>query len=315
MMVYEVVAPLRQRRDTAPVARAWTLILLAALLLGACATATRDPWVLTTDGLRERPLRDLERISDYPRALATTLDIMGRDLGLPTLQVKLAFLPDTKQFKALLLGIGYPPKLARDTARQMVAIGGHRIVLINQAKLERRGWPWRVSILAHELGHVLQYELGGGKRGTSAQWLREGFAVWLEKRVMETLGRDDGEKARSRAMMRMRTHARMQFPLTGATSSFPDWVDPSHGRIQVPPLAALGSFPDWVEQARGDAGAILYDFAFIAVSSLLEEHGVPAVMRYFELFAVRQDPVANFLEAFGESEKEFDERVRRIVGR
>ncbi len=57
----------------------------------------------------------------------------------------------------------------------------------------------------------------------------------------------------------------------------------------------------------------LYDYAFIAVTTLLEEHGVPAVLRYFELFAERQDPVANFLEAFGESEEEFEERLRRIV--
>jgi hypothetical protein len=310
----EPVAPLPQPRDTAPVARVWALILLAAVLLGACATAARDPWVLTTGRLPERRARDLEGISDYPQALATTLDIMERDLGLPTLQVKFAFLPDTKQFKVLLLGIGYPPKLARDAARQMVAIGGHRVVLINQAKLERRDWPWRVSILAHELGHVLQYELGGGKRGTSAQWLREGFAEWLKTSVMEKLGREDGARARSQAMMRMRTHARMRFPLIGATSSLPDWADPSHGRIQFPPLAGLSSFPDWVEQSRGEVGPILYDLAFIAVTTLLEEHGVPAVMRYFELFAARQDPAASFLEAFGESEEQFDERLRQIVG-
>jgi hypothetical protein len=134
-------------------------------------------------------------------------------------------------------------------------------------------------------------------------------------RVMEALGREDGEEARSGAMMRMRTHSRMRFPLVGATSSVPDWVDQPHARIQFPPLAALGSFPDWVEQSRGQAGAILYDYAFIAGASLLEEHGVPAVMRYFELFAVRQDPAANFLEAFGEREEHFEKRLRQTLGR
>jgi hypothetical protein len=32
------------------------------------------------------------------------------------------------------------------------------------------------QLLAHELTHTVQYELGGGHRGTSDQWLREGFA-------------------------------------------------------------------------------------------------------------------------------------------
>jgi hypothetical protein len=295
------------------VARAWALAVLATLQLGACATAAREPWALTTDALRERPLRDLEQISTYPQALATTMDIIQRDLELPTLQVTLIFLPDTKRFKAVLLQIGYPPQLARESARQLTAIGGHRTVLINQARLERQGWPWRVSILAHELGHVLQYELGGGKRGTSAQWLREGFSEWLELRVMETLDHADGAKAWRQAIVNVRNPARTQVMTLGGPDSFPDWVERIDGRTRVPPLSALGSWPDWLAQLGGAAGGSLYDYAFIAVTTLLEEHGVPAVLRYFELFAERQDPAANFLEAFGESEEEFEERLRRIV--
>jgi len=297
------------------VARAWALSLLAALLLGACATAGREPWVLTTDGLREQPLRDLEQISTYPQALATTLHIMRRDLGLPTLQVRLAFLPDTRRFRELLLQAGYPPKLARASARQMIAIGGHRIVLINQARLEQQGWPGRVSLLAHELGHVLQYELGGGTRGTSAQWLREGFSEWLELRVMEALDRADDAKAWRQALVRVRNPARTRIMTLGGPDSFPDWVERLQGGTQVPPLSALGSWPDWVEQLSGAAGAALYDYAFIAVTTLIEEHGLAPVLRYFELFAERQDPSANFLDAFGETEEAFEERLRRIVWR
>jgi hypothetical protein len=295
------------------VARASGLAVLATLLLGACATAAREPWVLTTDALRERPLRDLERISTYPQALATTLDIMRRDLDLPVLQVSLIFLPDTRRFKALLLEIGYPPELARESARQMTAIGGHRTVVINQARLEREGWRGRVSILAHELGHVLQFELGGGKRGTSAQWLREGFSEWLELRVMETLDRADGAKAWRQAIENVRNPERTRVMTLGGPDSYPDWVERIHGRTRPPPLSALGSWPDWVAQLGGAAGGALYDYAFIAATVLLEEHEVPAVLRYFELFAEHQDPAANFLEAFGESEQEFEERLRRIV--
>ena len=195
----------------------------------------------------------------------------------------------------------------------MVAIGGHRVVLINQARFERRGWSWRLSTLAHELAHVLQYEVGGGKRGTSAQWIREGFAEWLEMRVMEALGQADDAKARQRAIVRLRTHARRRFPMTDPASPFRAWMDQAQtqARMPVPALSALGSFPDWVEQSRGEAGPVLYDYAFIAVSSLIDQHGVPAVIRYFELFSGRQDHAANFLEAFGEAEEEFEQGLHR----
>jgi hypothetical protein len=299
--------------QTAAVARAWALGGLAALLLGACATTAREPWVLTTDALPEPPLRDLEQISTYPQALATTLDIMQQDLELPALEVSLIFLPDTKRFKELLLGIGYPPDLARESARQLIAIGGHRTVLINQARLEKEGWSGRVSILAHELGHVLQYELGGGTRGTSAQWLREGFSKWLELRVMETLDHADRAKAWRQAIVTVRNPARTQVMTLGGPNSLPNWVEMTRGRTQIPPLSALGSWPDWVAQLGGTAGRALYDYAFIAVTVLLEEHGVPAVLRYFELFAERQDPAANFLEVFGENEEEFEKRLHGVV--
>lgn len=296
-------------------ARTWAPTLLAALLLGACATVPREPWLLTTDELRELPLRDLERTSTYPQALATTLDILQGDLGLPRLQAKLLFVPDAKRLEALLLRAGYPPKLARGAARQMAAIGGYRIVLINQARLEREGWPRRVSILAHELGHVLQYELGGGKRGTSAQWLREGFAEWVAMRVMETLGRGDAAQARSQARMRVRDHSLTRVLAFGEMGSFLDRLERSGSRKSFPPLAALGSYPDWVEQSRGDAGTVIYDYAFVAATLLLEAHGAPAVIRYFALFAERQDHAANFLEAFGEREGDFEERLRQFVWR
>jgi hypothetical protein len=287
---------------------------LAALMLGACATVPREPWLLETGELREPPVTDLERISTYPQALATTLDIMQRDLGLPTLHARLLFLPDTKSLEAVLLRAGYPPKLARDSARSLVAIGGHRIVLINQSRLEREGgWPNRVSFLAHELAHVLQYELGGGKRGTSAQWLREGFAKWVEVRVLETLGRESCAKARHQAIMRIRNQGQLRVMAFGQTGALLDRVERSNLQARVPPLPALGSFPDWVEQSRGESGAVLYDYAFVATLLLLEEHGVVPVMRYFELFAERQDPAASFLEAFGEREEELEERLREIV--
>jgi hypothetical protein len=237
---------------------------------------------------------------------------MERDLGLPQLEVRLAFLPDTKAFRDLLVRIGYPTKLARESARQMVAIGGHRTVLINQARLERRGWSWRMSILAHELAHVLQYALGGGIRGVSAQWLREGFAEWVKVRVLETLGGPDVAKARSRAQMRVRTNA-IRVMTLGVSGSIAEAVNEIQSRTRLPPLATLSSYPEWVAQSRNTVGGVLYDYSFIAVSLLIEKHGAAALIHYFSLFAERQDHTANFLEAFGEPEAEFEKRLREAV--
>jgi hypothetical protein len=87
--------------------------LLAALLLGACASAPHQPWVLAAAAVEDPPLRDLKQISSYPQALATALDVMQQDLGLPTLQVRLIFLPGARDLETVLLRTGNPPKLAR----------------------------------------------------------------------------------------------------------------------------------------------------------------------------------------------------------
>lgn len=256
-----------------------------------CATTPRDPWVLDTAGVSARGT-ELSRIGTYEQALATTLAIMSRDLGLPRVEARLAFLPDDPTFERFLREIGYPPALARDTAEVMTAIGGHRMVLINQRRMERDGWPRRVSLLAHELTHVLQYEVGGGQRGTSAQWLREGFAEWVSLRVMETLGQIDGGLVRRHALQRVRSFG---------------------GPAAVPQLADLGAFRAWVAQSRTPAGEILYDLALVAVMELVDAHGATAVVRYFSLFERRQDRAANFREAFGISEPDFAEDVTRRI--
>ena len=286
--------------------------MLATLPLGACATAPREPWILTTQGLDERPVRDLERISTYPQALATTLDVMQHDLGLPPVQVQLIFVPNAGRMSELLLRAGHPPKLARQAARDLTAIGGQRVVLINQARLESERWPGRVSLLAHELGHVLQYELSGGKRETSAQWLREGFSRWLELRVLEVLGSAERAKLWSQALEHVRNPAGAPALTLGGPRSLARRVE-RDARVRLPALRELRSFPEWAERLRGPAGPALYEYAFIAVTTLIEDHGLPAVLHYFELFATQKDTEANFREAFGQSEEQFEKRLRRVV--
>jgi hypothetical protein len=265
--------------------------LIAVILsasLAACATGRGGPWVLDSPSLASRPVARAEWVASWPQALASVLDVFVTQLGLPRLEVRLVFLPDDATFEALLREIGYDPELARSTAATMAAIGGHRRVLLNEARMADDGWPARVGLIAHELAHVLQYELGGGVRGTSDQWLREGFADWVELQALAALGVVEVGPVRAELVRRTR----------GA---------------QVPPLSRLATFPDWVAANERSRGVDLYGAAQLAVDLLIERHGVDAVLGYFRRFAASQQREAHFAAAFGRTLSAFDEDFRRSL--
>ena len=263
-----------------------------AFVLLACASVPREPWVLDSSAIRVDLTRRADQIDSYPRALGATVEVLRRDLGLPALQVRLVFLPDRAAFETLLLEIGYTPTLARDASEQMVAVGGHRHVLINEERLSARSWPERIGLLAHELGHVLQYELGGGVRGQSDQWLREGHADWLELRVLAALGLADEDGAHRRSLRRLRGHLRSG---------------------ELPRLDQLTTFPAWVQAGRNGRGGALYNKALVATRFLIDRHGHEGVLRYFRRFSRVQDRTANFREAFGEDIPAFEAAFERYV--
>jgi hypothetical protein len=165
-------------------------------------------------------------------------------------------------------------------------------VLLNESKLVTLSWADRVALLAHELTHSLQYELGGGKRGASDQWLREGFADWTAMRVVERLG-----VLRRGELRRQRIEAFRS------------------GGERIWPLAEMVTFPQWVAlSARSDGESYLQ--AFFAVDFLVERHGVPAILDYFSRFARSDDRLGNFRATFGEElasfEKALAARLRRL---
>jgi hypothetical protein len=256
--------------------------------LAACATARGGPWVLDSPSLASRPVARAEWVASWPQALASVLDVFVTRLALPRLEVRLVFLPDDATFEALLREIGYDPELARSTAATMTGIGGHRRVLLNEARMADDGWPARVGLIAHELAHVLQYELGGGVRGASDQWLREGFADWVELQVLAAMGVVEVGPVRAELVRRTR----------GA---------------HVPPLSRLATFPDWVAANERSRRVDLYGAAQLAVDLLIERHGVDAVLGYFRRFADSQQRDAHFTAAFGQTLAAFDDDFRRSL--
>jgi hypothetical protein len=259
--------------------------VLCAFFAAHCAAALEPRTVAFSYGAIEPSPR--ARIASYDDASAAIAAAFERDLGFRPFTATLHLYPDARTFEAALLAVGYEPSLARDTSRVMAGVGGHRGVLLNESMLARMSWTDRVALLAHELTHSLQYELGGGRRGASDQWLREGFAEWVAMRVLVRL-----------ETMRPADYRRVKVEQLRATSA-----------AKAPQLDDMATFPQLVALAsRADIAP--YAQAFLAVDLIIERHGLPAVIDYFERFAASDDRRGNFAAAFGESLPAFEAVLR-----
>lgn len=272
----------------------WLLVALAAV---GCAASSGQPRVIAIDDIRVGPSRQAIFIGDYDRAFVSIAAVTEHELGLPKLKASLHFFPNRGALQAALEAQGAPADLARDTAAVMMAIGGPGSVFVNEAAFADLNWNSRIAVLAHELAHTMQYDFSKGRRGTSDQWLREGFAEWVQAHVLDALGVMRRDDIRSRSVR---------------------WVRDRHARRSLPPIADLAAFPDWVSFHNGRARDSLYPYALVATDFLIQRHSLDAVIAYFKLFAGSDDRFANFAEAFGEEWKAFDAALRdyfnRLIG-
>ena len=262
------------------------MVVIAAT---GCAVSATWPRVVPIADLRAPALRRGEWIASDEEALASIAAVLSRDLGLPEPQASLVFHRDRDAFRLALEADGYDPAFARQTAQTLAAVSGFRRVLINDAALQELPWPYRIALLAHELTHTIQYEWGGGLRGTSEQWLREGFADWVEMETLVALGFTTRERARATVVGRLRE--------AGVART-------------APSLAQMVTFPDWVSLVERFGEEATYGYAMIAAQLLLDRHGLPRTIAYFELFAGSTDRVGNFRRAFGEDLSEFESAFR-----
>jgi len=264
-------------------ARAAMLLLMSAAATSAataaCGASTSGPLVLSIPDVRAPSIRAGAWIDTYEVAVVSIASIIERDLRLPAIQASLYFYDDQNAFRQALEADGYEPAFARDAAATLSGIAGFRRVILNDANLRELEWPNRVALLAHELTHTAQYEFSRGRRSTSEQWLREGFAEWVEVYVMDVLGFTTWYQARAIAVQRVRDAGRKQPPPT-----FPEMV----------------TYPDWVRTVLRSGEEAVYAQALIAADLLIARHGRDAVIGYFRLFAASEARLANFRTAFGE---------------
>ena len=256
-----------------------------ACALGIGCAAAVWPRVLDVGDIQAPPVARGEWIDTYDTALASIASLMENDLKLPELQATLYFHRDRDAFQAALEADGYSADAARATASTLTAVSGYRKVLINEDALDTAPWPGRVALLAHELAHTLQYEWAGGVRGTSDQWLREGFAEWVEVQALIRFGFTTAPRARGTVAGRIRD--------AGGARAFP-------------PLSQMVTFADWVGLLRRFDEEAFYGHAWMATDLLIERHGVSKVIAYFELFAKSNDRLGNFRLAFGQDFQDFE---------
>ncbi len=235
-------------------------------------------------------------ITGYESAVRAIAAIIATELALPLPQLLTAFVyPTRAEYRQGLVRLaGVSPVRAAAIADDSVGLGHHRRLFINDEAL--RGAPrsdW-LGVVAHELTHTTQYELSGGRRGRSEQWLREGMAEWVRFRVLERLGEDTFLSQRECA-------------LSAVARALPAlWDDP-------PDLLALGSPPGWSARAVRSGDRLTYGLAFLLADDLIRHRGVESLRAYFRAFADSDDRFGHFRRAFGRSLAEFQfEALDRI---
>ena len=268
--------------------------LLLTMSAAACAASTGGPTVLSIPDARAPSVRVGAWIDSYDSAVVSIAEIMERDLGLPSIQASLYFYDDQAAFQRALELDGYEPSLARDAAETLSGIAGFRRVVLNDANLRWLEWPNRIALLAHELTHTVQYEFSRGRRSTSEQWLREGFAEWVEVYVMDVLDITTWTQARGVAAQRVRDAARKQ---------------------PLPSFAEMVTYPDWVRTIQRTGESAVYAQALLAADLLIARHGRDAVVGYFRLFENSEDRLANFRAAFGQDLPAFEAALAEHLAR
>jgi hypothetical protein len=145
---------------------------------------------------------------------------------------------------------------------------------------------WR-RLIAHELTHVVEFNLAGGD-GRADQWLAEGLAERVAFEVLERLGADRLADRRARALAGARNH--------------PGYVA---GRLD---LTALGSPREFTLRHQRDGSLETYQLSFLMADYLVQRHGLPTVLDYFRNCR-ETDRNRAFARTFGQPIEQFETEV------
>ncbi len=273
-----------------PEGRGQRLLAIAtlALLWAGCAA---PPLVLRIGVDPEAPAssRPAGALADYETAVRAVSALLPQELGVPLpREFTVLVYPSRWAYAEGLADVGeFPLAQATEIARYSAGLGQARRLFINDAALRDGPRSVWLGVIAHELTHVAQYELSGGRRGRSEQWLREGMADWVACWVVERLGTGTFREEWDRAWQAV-AHA---LPALGD-----DPVD----------LVDLGRPRGWETRHLRAGDRLTYRLAFLLADELIQRHGFERVVAYFRAFGDSEDRFGNFRRAFGVSIQEFE---------
>ena len=224
-------------------------------------------------------------LSGYEGMMGAIAAVLEREFGLVVSQTKLHLYPNREAFQSNLVHIvRFDPVYAREVAGWAVAVAAPEMVLANEEALKRISRSERIRVLAHELVHTVQYGLSSGRRSTSDQWLREGFADWIAYRVLEYL--EPGSPT-----LRASDLARIK--------------DTVH-RQSCAPLSKMVTLEGFGDARSRYGGTATYGGCLLAVDLLVKRYGIESVLNYFSLFGQSDDRIGNFKAAFGQDLAAFE---------
>lgn len=273
----------------------WGVALpVAALAIGAC-TSPAAVWSIRLEPERAEVAPDPGGLGSPEAALRTIAAVIQAGLGIPLPRaVTVLAYPDWAAYAEGLGTVGgMPAARAADVAAYSVGLGQAGRIFINWGALREAPRAVRLAILAHELTHVAQYELSGGQRGTSEQWLREGMADWVACRVLEHLGESTFARERDQAL---RAVGRVLPVRRGHPVNLVD----------------LGQPLGWEARHLRVGEGPTYRLAFLLTDELVRRKGLPALVEYFRAFGTSNDRFDNFHRVFGVSVDAFE--VEALAG-
>ena len=227
-------------------------------------------------------------LTGYESAVEAIGAVMVGELGLPLPgQFTVFVFPTPGGYAEALVQLGgVSPARAVELAEHSVGLARPGRLLLNDHALRgarRSAW---LGLPTHELTHLAQYELSGGRRGRSEQWLREGMAGLVTARVLERLGQGTFDHRREQACQVARG-------LPALREAPPNLVD-------------LGNPKGWEARALGAEGRLVYRLAFLLTEDLIRRRGFESLIAYFQAFADSDDRLGHFRRVFGLSLKEFE---------
>jgi hypothetical protein len=268
-----------------------------ATILAGCAVVPRETWLIVIPKA-SRPVA--AQIANYQDAVDAIVSVMTEDLQIPVpiTSFTLYFYPHREAFaQGLTEQFNSDPILARGIAKS--ALGRLRQteegkqLLVNEEILNDLRWPERIHVLAHELTHIVQYELADRKL-VGDLWLIEGFADWVAYQVLEALGMDTFNRRKQLKIAQVK-----------------------HER-EPPPLLQMITVQDWEALNTRYGSAIPYAQAFLATDLLIQQRGLPSVLAYFRHVPQARDHIQIFQAAFGSElstfQREFATYLESLLG-